>query len=91
MERWHLSRNSGGEPHRGDDPMSKVLVLNSSALGGASVSNQLVQDALVELRARDPGHVEKLAFGTEARQQALDGARAQLGQLLTENQYMRAA
>jgi FMN-dependent NADH-azoreductase len=35
--------------------MSKVLVLNSSALGGASVSNQLVQDALVELRARDPG------------------------------------
>jgi FMN-dependent NADH-azoreductase len=35
--------------------MSKVLVLNSSALGGASVSNQLAQDALVELRARDPG------------------------------------
>jgi FMN-dependent NADH-azoreductase len=35
--------------------------------------------------------VEKLAFGPEARQQALDGARAQLGQLLTENQYMRAA
>ena len=210
--------------------MSKVLVLNSSALGGASVSNQLAQDALVELRARDPGlivtvrdlganpiphlnsdsatalrgaataneaqataqelsdtliaelkaadaivigapmynfgipstlkawfdyvlragvtfhytevgpvgllegkraiiiesrggyysegatkaldsqephlrallgfvgikdatfiRVEKLAFGPEARQQALDGARAQLGQLLTENQYMRAA
>ena len=35
--------------------MSNVLVLNSSALGGASVSNQLAQDALVELRARDPG------------------------------------
>ena len=35
--------------------MSKVLVLNSSALGGASVSNQLAQDALIELRARDPG------------------------------------
>jgi FMN-dependent NADH-azoreductase len=35
--------------------------------------------------------VEKLAFGPEARQQALDGARAQLGRLLTENQYMRAA
>ena len=35
--------------------------------------------------------VEKLAFGPEARQQALDGARAQLGQLLTENQYMLAA
>ena len=210
--------------------MSKVLVLNSSALGGASVSNQLAQDALIELRARDPGlivtvrdlganpiphldsdsatalrgaapaneaqaaaqelsdrliaevkaadaivigapmynfgipstlkawfdyvlragitfryteagpvgllegkraiiiesrggyysegatkvldsqephlrtllgfvgikdvtfiRVEKLAFGPEARQQALDEARAQLGQLLTENQYMRAA
>lgn len=210
--------------------MSKVLVLNSSALGGSSVSNQIVQDAVVELRARDPGlvvtvrdlganpvphlnsdsasalrgaapaneaqtiaqelsdtliaelkaadtivigapmynfgipstlkawfdyvlragitfryteagpvgllegkraiiiesrggyysegatkvldsqephlktllgfvgikdatfiRVEKLAFGPEARQQALDGARAQLGQLLTENQYMRAA
>ena len=210
--------------------MSKVLVLNSSALGGASVSNQLAQDALIELRTRDPGlivtvrdlganpiphldsdsatalrgaapaneaqataqelsdtliaelkaadaivigapmynfgipstlkawfdyvlragitfryteagpvgllegkraiiiesrggyysegatkvldsqephlrallgfvgikdatfiRVEKLAFGSEARQQALDEARAQLGQLLTENQYMRAA
>ena len=210
--------------------MSKVLVVNSSALGGASVSNQLAQDALIELRARDPGlivtvrdlganpiphlnsdsatalrgaapaneaqatpqelsdtliaelkaadaivigapmynfgipstlkawfdyvlragvtfhytevgpvgllegkraiiiesrggyysegatkaldsqephlrtllgfvgikdvtfiRVEKLAFGPEARQQALDAARAQLGQLLTENQYMRAA
>ena len=210
--------------------MSKVLVLNSSALGGSSVSNQVVQDAVVELRARDPGlvvtvrdlganpiphlnsdsasalrgaaptnevqaiaqelsdtliaelkaadtivigapmynfgipstlkawfdyvlragitfryteagpvgllegkraiiiesrggyysegatkvldsqephlktllgfvgikdttfiRVEKLAFGPEARQQALDGARAQLGQLFTENQYMRAA
>jgi FMN-dependent NADH-azoreductase len=34
---------------------------------------------------------EKLAFGSEARQQALDGARTQLGQLLTENQYLRAA
>ena len=37
--------------------MSKVLVLNSSALGGSSVSNQVVQDAVVELRARDPGLV----------------------------------
>jgi len=210
--------------------MSKVLVLNSSALGGASVSNQITQDVLTELRARDPGltvtvrdlgaspvphlnsesatalrgatpaneaqaaaqelsdsliaelkaadtivigapmynfgipstlkawfdyvlragitfryteagpvgllegkraiviesrggyysegatkvldsqephlktllgfvgikdttfiRVEKLAFGPEARRQAFDGARAQLGQLLTENQYMRAA
>jgi FMN-dependent NADH-azoreductase len=35
--------------------------------------------------------VEKLAFGPEAHQQALDGARTQLGQLLTEKQYMRAA
>ena len=35
--------------------MSKVLVLNSSALGGASVSNQITQDVLTELRARDPG------------------------------------
>ena len=35
--------------------------------------------------------VEKLAFGPEARQQALDGARTQLGQLFTENQYVRAA
>ena len=34
---------------------------------------------------------EKLAFGPEARQQALDGARMQLGQLFTENQYVRAA
>jgi FMN-dependent NADH-azoreductase len=34
---------------------------------------------------------EKLAFGPEARQQALDGALTQLGQLLTENQYVRAA
>ena len=34
--------------------MSKVLALNSSALGSASVSNQLVQDALAQLRARDP-------------------------------------
>jgi FMN-dependent NADH-azoreductase len=35
--------------------------------------------------------VEKLAFGPEARQHALDEARVQVGQLLTENQYMRAA
>ena len=34
---------------------------------------------------------EKIAFGSEARQQALDGARTQLGQLFTEDQYMRAA
>ena len=34
---------------------------------------------------------EKLGFGSEARQQALDGARTQLEQLITENQYMRAA
>lgn len=34
---------------------------------------------------------EKLAFGPEARQQALDGTRTQLGQLFTENQYVRAA
>ena len=35
--------------------------------------------------------VEKLAFGPDARQQALDGARTQLRQLFTENQYVRAA
>jgi FMN-dependent NADH-azoreductase len=34
--------------------MSNVLVVNSSALGRASVSNQLVQDTLARLRARDP-------------------------------------
>jgi FMN-dependent NADH-azoreductase len=35
--------------------MSTVLVLTSSALGDASVSNQLVRDALAALRAREPG------------------------------------
>jgi FMN-dependent NADH-azoreductase len=227
MEREHIATS---RTEKVGVLMSKVLVLNSSALGGASVSNQVVQDALVELRARDPGlvvtvrdlganpiphlnsdsasalrgvapaneaqaiaqklsdtliaelkaadtiligapmynfgipstlkawfdyvlragitfryteagpvgllegkraiviesrggyysegatkvldsqephlktllgfvgikdttfiRVEKLAFGPEARQQALDGARAQLGAVLTENQYMRAA
>jgi FMN-dependent NADH-azoreductase len=34
---------------------------------------------------------EKLAFGPEARQEALDEARAKLRQLFTENQYLRAA
>src|SRR5262245_48342553 len=34
--------------------MSTVLVLSSSALGGASVSNQLLQDAAARLQARDP-------------------------------------
>jgi FMN-dependent NADH-azoreductase len=34
--------------------MSSALVLTSSALGEASVSNQLVRDALSALRARDP-------------------------------------
>lgn len=34
--------------------MSTVLVLTSSALGEASVSNQLVQDAVSRLRSRDP-------------------------------------
>jgi FMN-dependent NADH-azoreductase len=34
--------------------MSTVLVLNSSALGAASVSNQLIQDAVAQLRSRDP-------------------------------------
>jgi FMN-dependent NADH-azoreductase len=34
--------------------MSTVLVLTSSALGEASVSNQLVQDAVARLRSRDP-------------------------------------
>jgi len=34
---------------------------------------------------------EKLAFGPEARQQALDGARRPPGQPLAENQYLRAA
>jgi FMN-dependent NADH-azoreductase len=35
--------------------MSEVLVLNSSALGSASISKQLVQHTLARLRARDPG------------------------------------
>lgn len=35
--------------------MSTVLVLTSSALGEASVSNQLAQDAVARLRAQDPG------------------------------------
>lgn len=35
--------------------MSEVLVLNSSALGSASISKQLVQYTLARLRARDPG------------------------------------
>ena len=34
--------------------MSTVLVLTSSALGEASVSNQLVRDAVSRLRSRDP-------------------------------------
>ena len=34
--------------------MPTVLVLSSSALGEASVSNQLVRDAVARLRARDP-------------------------------------
>ena len=34
--------------------MSTVLVLTSSALGAASVSNQLVQDAIALLRLQDP-------------------------------------
>jgi FMN-dependent NADH-azoreductase len=34
--------------------MSTVLVLTSSALGAASVSNQLVQDAIARLRLQDP-------------------------------------
>jgi FMN-dependent NADH-azoreductase len=34
--------------------MSKVLVLNSSATGEASVSKQLVQDAVARLRSQDP-------------------------------------
>lgn len=35
--------------------MSSVLVLNSSALGEASVSNHLVRDAVAQLRSQDPG------------------------------------
>ena len=34
--------------------MSSVLVITSSALGASSVSNQIVQDAVAGLRARDP-------------------------------------
>lgn len=34
--------------------MLPVLVLTSSALGAASVSNQLVQDAITQLRLQDP-------------------------------------
>jgi hypothetical protein len=40
--------------------MSKILVLNSSALGSASVSNELIQHTLARLRARDPIHSAKL-------------------------------
>lgn len=35
--------------------MSKVLVLTSSVLGEASVSNQLVAEAVAQLRLQDPG------------------------------------
>lgn len=35
--------------------MKTVLVLTSSALGSASVSNQLAHEALARLRAQDPG------------------------------------
>ena len=35
--------------------MSTALVLTSSALGDASVSNQLVQDVVAGLRSQDPG------------------------------------
>jgi FMN-dependent NADH-azoreductase len=35
--------------------MSTVLVLNSSASGAASVSRQLVEQAVADLRAQDPG------------------------------------
>lgn len=34
---------------------------------------------------------EKLAFGPEAREQAIDAARALLGQVIAESQYLRAA
>src|SRR3954468_15936346 len=34
--------------------MSTILVLNSSALGGASASKELVQDTVARLRARNP-------------------------------------
>jgi len=34
--------------------MSTILVLTSSALGEASVSNQLVRDAVARLRTQDP-------------------------------------
>jgi FMN-dependent NADH-azoreductase len=34
--------------------LSTILVLMSSALGPASVSNQLVQDAIARLRPKDP-------------------------------------
>jgi len=40
--------------------MSKVLVLTSSALGAASVSNQLVQDAITQLVLQDP-HLRVIA------------------------------
>jgi len=40
--------------------MSKVLALNSSALGSASISNQLVEETLARLRVRDP-HLEVTA------------------------------
>src|SRR6202035_4405820 len=38
----------------GGSAMPTVLVLSSSALGEASVSNELVRDAVARLRARDP-------------------------------------
>ena len=34
---------------------------------------------------------EKLAFGPEVREQSIDGARLQIGQVIVQNEYLRAA
>ncbi|MBM3546251.1 MAG: hypothetical protein FJX54_04825 [Alphaproteobacteria bacterium] len=58
--------------------MSKILVITSSALGGASVSTQLVEETLATLRRQDPGvSVVARDLGTDPVPHLnLDGATA---------------
>ena len=61
--------------------MSKVLVLTSSALGAASVSNQLVQDAITQLVLQDP-HLRVIARdlgGNPIPHLTIDSAKALRG------------
>jgi FMN-dependent NADH-azoreductase len=48
------SRASNNRSLSGIEPMSTLLVLNSSALGTASVSKQLIGDTVARLRAQNP-------------------------------------